>query len=191
MANQSKKAIIITAPSGAGKTTIIKKVLQDLGNQLEFSVSATTRKPRPGEVDGVDYYFLDQSLFDSKQTAGDFIEWEEVYPGLCYGTPKTELDRIWNKDKNVLFEIDVKGAVNVKQQLKHQVLAIFIRPPSIEVLQERLSKRGTEDAVTMETRLARVNEELSYQKHFDAVIINDELLVAVEEVKKQILDFIK
>jgi len=183
------KVVIFSAPSGSGKTTIYKKLLAK-GLPLEFSVSACSRPMRKGEIDGKDYYFLSVDEFKKKIKNDEFLEWEEVYAGNFYGTLKSELTRIWQDDKHVLFDVDVLGGVNIKKIFKEKALAIFIQPPSIEELERRLVNRSTETSETLKKRLDRAKMELSYASEFDACIINDNLEKAVEKAEKVILDFI-
>lgn len=175
------KAIVITAPSGAGKTTLVKLLLEDR-DDLQFSVSACTREKRDFEVDGKDYHFLSPAEFKNKLSEDAFVEWEEVYEDMFYGTLKSELERIWENNKSVIFDIDVKGAVNIKEQLGEQVLTIFIKPPSKEELYNRLKGRGTETEETIKKRFDRSVLELAFEKNFDIVIVNDKLPIAFEEL---------
>jgi len=183
------KLIIFSAPSGSGKTTIYKKLIAK-GLPLEFSVSACSRPMRKGEIDGQDYYFLSVETFKKKIANDEFLEWEEVYAGSFYGTLKSELTRIWQDGKHVLFDLDVLGGVNIKKIFKEKALAIFIQPPSIEELENRLVNRSTETPETLKKRLDRAKMELSYAPEFDVCIINDNLDKAVEKAEKVILDFI-
>lgn len=183
------KAIVITAPSGAGKTTLVKLLLESR-KDLQFSVSACTRSKRENEIDGQDYYFLSPEKFRKKIAEGAFVEWEEVYTDMFYGTLKTEVERIWKNKNIVIFDIDVKGAVNIKKQLNNQVLTIFIKPPSKEILYERLKGRGTETDETISKRYEKSVLELAFEHQFDQVIINDNLALAFEELKYQVEKFI-
>ena len=173
------KLIVLTAPSGAGKTTIARRVMDEM-EDLRFSVSATTRTRREGEEHGVDYFFLSEEVFRAKVEARAFIEYEEVYPGLFYGTLKDELERP-AESTAVLLDIDVVGALNVKKLYGNQALILFIRPPSLEVLEERLTARGTDSATDMAVRLEKAALELSQANQFDEVIVNDDLEQAVVE----------
>ena len=175
------KILIITAPSGSGKTTIIKELLKAIPN-ITFSISACTRNPREGEINGKDYHFLTPEAFQEKIAADAFVEWEMVYEGKYYGTLKSELDRIWAENKLPLFDIDVKGAYNVKQMYGDQAVSIFIKAPSIEALAERLNNRGTETPETLKERVAKAEEELSYAPKFDHIVVNDDLTTAIAEV---------
>ena len=165
------KLVIVTAPSGAGKTTIVKHLLAQ-ENRLSFSVSATTRPIRANEIDGRDYYFLTEAAFRQK------IEWEEVYPGKLYGTLKSEVERIWNGGKHIIFDVDVKGALSLKNKYPEHTISIFIEPPSLPILIDRLTKRNTETPATLATRIERVKYELTFAGSFDHVIINDNLELA-------------
>ncbi len=168
------KLVIITAPSGGGKTTIVNHLLQSVPD-LAFSVSATTRYKRENEIEGKDYYFLTVDQFLKKINSNEFVEWEEVYPGKYYGTLKSELERLWLAGKNIIFDVDVKGAVNLKDQFPATTISIFIKPPSLEVLIERLKKRATETVASLQTRIDRVKYELTFEDKFDHVIVNDKL----------------
>lgn len=183
------KLVIVTAPSGAGKTTIVRHLLAT-ESDLSFSVSATTRQRRDYEVDGKDYYFLSLEVFKQKVAENAFVEWEEVYPGKCYGTLRSEVERMWAEGKDVVFDVDVKGALNLKSQYPDRTLSVFIRPPSVEILAERLLKRGTETPETLATRLERVRYELSFAEQFDAIIVNDRLETAVAEASALVHNFL-
>jgi len=187
---EQHKIIILTAPSGAGKTSIKTKMLAGMANELSFSVSATTRKMRGGETDGVDYIFISEETFKEKIDKELFVEWQMVYPGMYYGTTVDEMKRIWSEGKTPLLDIDVKGALNVKKMFGAQVLTIFIEPPSIEILQERLMKRGTESAEHINTRISKAKEEMEYRNSFDKVIMNDDLERAAKEVNELIANFL-
>lgn len=185
----NRKAILFSAPSGSGKTTIIKR-LMDHFDCFEFSISATSRKPRTGETDGTDYYFLSHDDFMARMRQGDFLEWEEVYAGTCYGTLKSEIDRICEKGKVVVFDVDVNGGINIKRFFGDDALAIFVMPPSIEELERRLRSRGTESEESIMKRLGRSAKELEESTKFDITIINDDLDRAVEETKSVIEHFL-
>lgn len=184
-----KKIIIVTAPSGAGKTTIVRKLLASMP-VLAFSVSASTRTPRANEVHGKDYYFLTTDEFHHQIEENAFAEYEMVYAGKYYGTLKSELERIWNNQQIPMVDIDVKGALSIKEKYHENALTIFIQPPSIEALRERLSERGTETQASLEERLAKARYELSFAHEFDQIVINDELEKAYEEVKKLVSVFL-
>ena len=177
-----KKSILITAPSGAGKTTLVKKLLLDFP-QLVFSISAATREPREHESNGVDYHFMTDTMFKNRIENNEFIEWEEVYQGSFYGTPKSEIDRIYGLGKVPIFDIDIMGAMSVKKILCNDVLSIFIAAPSLQVLEERLRKRHTETEEKIQMRLNKAISEMKFANFFDKKIINDELNVAYAELK--------
>ncbi|MEE1203210.1 MAG: guanylate kinase [Bacteroidales bacterium] len=179
-----KGVFIFSAPSGSGKTTILKQIFEKFPNLFGFSVSATNRPARDGEIDGRDYYFLSDNQMKEKIANGDFLEWEQVYEGRYYGTLKSELDRIWSEGKVVVFDVDVKGGINIKNMLKDEAFAIFIMPPSVEELKKRLESRNTETAESLQQRLARAEMEISKSDNFDTVILNDNLTLAVNEVEK-------
>ena len=181
--------IIFSAPSGAGKTTIVRRLLKK-GLNLEFSVSACSRKKRHNEVHGKDYFFLDVKKFKEKISAGEFIEWQEVYPNQYYGTLKSEVERILDKGRNVIFDMDVVGGLNLKKQYRSNSLALFVMPPSIEHLKKRLLRRSTESLVSLELRLNKASKELKEASGFDVVITNDNLEKAVKKAKKTIVDFL-
>ena len=176
------KIIIIAAPSGAGKTTLVKRLVKACP-QLEFSISACTREPREGEVNGKDYYFFKVDEFKKLIEEDAFVEWEMVYTGKYYGTLKSEFQRIWDEGKQPLVEIDVKGALNIKKDYKNSSMSIFIEAP-IEVLQERLKLRGTESAENLEERLEKAKFELSFAKQFDKRVVNENLDTATAELVK-------
>jgi guanylate kinase len=183
------KLVIITAPSGAGKTTIVKHLL-DSGLNLAFSVSATTRPIRGNEKDGKDYFFLTVAEFKRKVENNEFIEWEEVYKDLLYGTLKSELERIWTKGKHVLFDVDVKGAINLKKKFGTRSIAIFIMPPSVEELENRLVKRDTDSQEKIRMRVEKAKEEIKLANQLDTVIINNQLDKTKEEAYNIIFSFI-
>ena len=180
----NKGVFIFSAPSGSGKTSILKPILEKLKNRFGFSISATTRPPREGERDKVDYYFITPQKMKEHIANGDFLEWEEVYPGKYYGTFKSELERIWQQGKYVIFDIDVKGGVNIKNILKNQACSIFIMPPSIEELERRLRNRNTESEETLKERLLRAEMEISLSENFDFVVCNDDLDEAIAKVEE-------
>lgn len=184
------KIIIITAPSGSGKTTIVKRLLAQ-STLLGFSISATTRQPRPGERDGSDYYFLTAADFQQKITDDAFIEWEMVYTGKYYGTLKSEIDRLWGLGKAPLVDIDVQGALNIKQQYPEQVMTIFIKAPSMEELRKRLTARGTESKDNLQERLDKAADELTYADRFDCIIVNDDLEAAIKHTETVIDNFLQ
>lgn len=182
------KMFIFTAPSGAGKTTIVRHLLKQY-DFLDFSVSATTREKRPHEIDGKDYYFLSKEEFDEKVKADEFVEWEEVYEDR-YGTLKSEVERVWALGKHIVFDIEVKGATNIKKLYGDKCLAIFIKPPSLAILIQRLKDRKTESASSLKKRIARVKREMTYQNSFDEVLVNDMLAVTLKEAEFFIETFI-
>ena len=184
------KLIIFSAPSGSGKTTIVKRLLQ-VFPQFEFSISATSRQPRGEEKHGVDYFFLSQEEFREKVAADAFVEWEEVYNGTCYGTLKSEMERIWSKGNIIIFDVDVMGGINLKRIFGERACSIFIKAPSVEALRERLIGRGTDSAETIEKRVAKAEFELSKASEFDFVVVNDILDNAVAETEQIITDFLK
>jgi len=183
------KIIIITAPSGAGKTSITHYLL-DTFSQLSFSISAATRKPRSDEKDKVDYYFMPQQEFQEKIQHNEFVEWEMVYEGKYYGTLKSELQRIWDLEKIPLLDIDVKGAIHVQQQYPETSLSIFIEPPSVDVLKNRLLSRGTETEESLQARVNKASYEISFKHSFDKMIVNDQLERACLEAEEIVKKFI-
>jgi guanylate kinase len=184
------KIIILVAPSGGGKTTMARRLMDEFPN-IRFSVSATTRPARPHEVHGKDYYFLSPEQFQQAVDRGDFLEWEEFYGGKRYGSLTNEVEKELKKGYFVLFDIEVKGALNVKAQYGDEALAVFIRPPSDAVLVERLKKRGTENAESLQLRLDRARMELGYADRFDHVIINDDLDRCYNELRGLVSSFMK
>jgi guanylate kinase len=183
------KLIIIAAPSGAGKTSIVKHLLSTLPDQLGFSVSCATRAPRAGETHGSDYYFITPQEFTRRVEAGEFAEWEMVYEGKFYGTLHSELQRIWDQRQAPLLDIDVKGGLRIKEQYP-QSLSLFIEPPSLEVLRERLAARGTETPDSLQMRLNKASEECSYRNQFDHIIVNDQLEKACKEAVSLVKDYL-
>ena len=180
------KAFIFSAPSGSGKTTIIKRLMEEMPF-LEMAISATTRKPRGNEKHGVDYYFISPEEFKRKIEKNEFVEWEEVYKDKFYGTLKSEIKRILEKKHYPCFDVDVKGGVKLKEYFKDQAISFFIKPPSIEVLEQRLINRNTETMDEIKKRLQRASMEMQYEKYFDYVILNDELNKAVSHIKQIIM----
>ena len=185
----ANKLIIITAPSGAGKTSITRFLLHKYP-VLSFSISAATRQPRGQEKNGVDYYFLTADDFQQKIQANAFIEWEMVYEGKYYGTLKSELERIWNEGKIPMLDIDVKGAIHVQQQFPNNSLSIFIEPPSVDELKIRLSSRGTETEESLHARVSKASYEISFKHHFNKTILNDDLEKACVETETVIAEFL-
>jgi guanylate kinase len=184
------KAIIFSAPSGSGKTTIVKHLLQ-LDLNLEFSVSACSRKPRKNEIEGRDYYYMTVEEFRKGIEQGDFIEWEEVYENNYYGTLRREIERIWKAGRQVVFDVDVIGGLNLKKIFAGDALAVFVQPPSLEVLEKRLRERSTEPEDKIIDRLAKAETEMEYAGMFDAVIINDVLREALDRAEQLVRDFLK
>ena len=183
------KLIIISAPSGAGKSTLVRYLLsQNL--DIRFSISATSRKPRGEEKNGVEYYFLTPDQFRSQIENNEFLEYEEVYPDRYYGTLKSEVDRIIAEGSNVIFDVDCIGGLNIKKIYGDKALSIFIMPPSLEVLRERLEKRGTDSPKVIECRLAKAEYEISFAPQFDVTICNDDYDRARAEILKLVTDFI-
>jgi guanylate kinase len=181
--------VIVSAPSGAGKTTIVRR-LMDAGLGLEFSVSAASRTPRATETHGKDYFFMSADEFRTKIRNGELLEWQQVYPDHYYGTLKSEVDRIWKSDHHVLFDVDVQGGMNLKKLFPEISLAIFIMPPSLEVLEGRLRLRGTETPESLQTRLTKAGSEITFAGQFDMVIINDDLERAVAETIAGVRQFL-
>ena len=170
-----EKLIIFSAPSGSGKTTVVNHLLRVMSDLLAFSISATTRKKRPNETDGKDYYFLDEHTFKRKLAENAFLEHEEVYKGLYYGTLFSEVDRIWKSGKAVVFDVDVKGGIAIKKIYGEKALSVFLRPPSVEVLMDRLRKRDTEVEHQLNERISKAQYELGFEDQFDLVIVNEKL----------------
>lgn len=183
------KSILVTAPSGAGKTTLVKRLLSEF-DFLEFSISATTRRPRENEINGIDYYFISESDFKTKISQNEFIEWEEVYSGHLYGTLKSEIEKIHSHGKIPLFDIDIKGAMNIKKNLSNDVLSIFISPPNLEILEERLRHRNTETEDKIKERLFKAMSEMKFVNFFDKKIINDDVDKAYEDLKSLIKSYL-
>ncbi len=183
------KLVIFSAPSGAGKTSIVRGVLHETP-QLEFSVSACSRPRRPNETHGIDYYFMTPEAFREKIEQGAFLEWEEVYPGSFYGTLRSEVDRIWQAGRHVIFDVDVAGGLNIKKQFPEQSLAIFIKPPSIQELEKRLLLRNTETPESLEKRLGKAAFELTFANQFDREVINDDLQRAIKQTIEIVHDFL-
>lgn len=186
----NKNLIIITAPSGAGKTSITHYLLKKFP-QLVFSVSATTREQRGYEKNGVDYYFVSLDEFKHKIQQNDFIEWEMVYEGKYYGTLRNEIDRIWQKEKTPILDIDVKGAIHVIQQFPEHSLSLFVEPPNIDELKRRLMSRGTESDKSLQDRINKASYEISFRDHFDHIIVNDNLERACMHAEELVSGFLK
>ena len=184
------KAIIFSAPSGAGKTTIVRHLLNNPDLRLSFSVSATSRPKRGNEVDGKDYYFLSAEAFKKRVAAGDFLEWEEVYTDQFYGTLKSEIHRIWESGYNVIFDVDVVGGLNLKKIFGDNALAIFVQPPSIEALNFRLRNRSTETAEKIAMRIEKAAHEMQFAPQFDFILINDKLEDALQQAEAKVSAFV-
>ena len=183
------KCIIFSAPSGAGKTTIVHHLLkQNIG--LAFSVSACSRDPRPGEIDGLDYHFLGIDKFKKNITNNEFVEWEEVYTNNFYGTLKAEMERIWSEGKAVIFDVDVIGGLNLKKQFQDDAFALFVQPPSYEELEKRLRGRSTETEEKINQRMEKAHKELAFASEFDTILINDNLEEACDRAKNLVIDFL-
>ena len=184
------KLIVISAPSGSGKTSIVSYLLKNM-ETLSFSISACSREKRENEIEGKDYHFLGIEGFKRSIIEDSFLEWEEVYKNQFYGTLKSEVERIWSEGKTVIFDVDVVGGLNIKKQYPKECLSIFIMPPSVEVLAERLIGRGSESDESLQKRLDKAEEEISQNQEFDTVILNDDLSIACEETQEVITNFIK
>jgi len=185
------KLIIFSAPSEAGKTTIVKRLLAKHSDKIAFSISASTREPREGEIDGKDYYFISNDDFLHKIAKQEFIEFEEVYSGTFYGTLRKEIERIWEEGKSVIFDIDVVGGLRLKSKFPDEALAIFVNPPSLTVLKDRLRGRGTDSEEKLQERFAKAEHELSFADKFDVILNNFELDTACDEAESLVLDFLK
>lgn len=184
------KLVIFSAPSGSGKTTIVRELLQRFP-QFEFSISATSRQPRGKEQHGIDYYFLSTDEFRQRVVRDEFVEWEEVYAGTCYGTLKSEVERIWAKGNVIVFDVDVMGGINLKRLFGEDACSIFIMPPSIEELERRLRGRGTDSEEVIQKRIGKAEFELSKSPEFDYTVVNDVLADAVNEATDIINNFLK
>jgi guanylate kinase len=183
------KLIIFSAPSGAGKTTIVRHLLKKIP-ALEFSISATTRQRRGDEVDAKDYYFISKEDFLHRIANKEFVEFEEVYSGTFYGTLRSEIDRIWDNGKHVIFDIDVEGGLHLKKKYEERALAIFVQPPSMDILIERLTSRGTDSEEKLKERFAKAGKELEYANQFDIILPNNDLNIACREAEKLVLEFL-
>ncbi|MFO7934209.1 MAG: guanylate kinase [Bacteroidales bacterium] len=184
------KLLIFSAPSGAGKSTIVRHLMQlDLG--LEFSISATSRRPREDEKQGREYYFITGGEFRRKIDNHEFIEWEEVYPGCYYGTLRSELERIWNQGKHALFDIDVQGGLNLKREFGEKALAVFVMPPSMEILEKRLRARGTDEVGSLQERLDKAASEMKFATWFDRILVNDQLDGTLTEAESMVRNFLE
>lgn len=185
------KCVVFSAPSGSGKTTLAKHLLAQPICNLAFSISATTRPPRGQEEDGKDYYFLSEEAFKEKIAQGDFAEYEEVYPGTFYGTLKSELERIWSLGENVLFDIDVKGGINIKKRYPENTISIFIKPPNTAALADRLAQRGTDSQEKIDLRVAKAKSELEHASAFDHIVLNDDLDTAKKVLTQLVTKFLQ
>ena len=191
MMSKRGKLIVLSAPSGSGKTTIVRALIDHSELNLAFSISATSRPIRGSEVDGEDYYFLSQKEFDKAIQNGTFLEWEEVYEGYKYGTMKNEVNRLLDSGKNVIFDIDVVGGLNLKNQFGNEALSIFIQPPNLEVLGQRLKRRGTESPEKVKMRIEKAGRELTQAPNFNHIVINKNLTQAIDTAKKLVLNHIE
>lgn len=189
MEKNYNKIILITAPSGSGKTSIVKYLMKEIP-ELSFSVSATTRPPRKNEIEGKDYYFINEEEFRDKIHKREFLEWEMVYEGRYYGTLKSELSRIWNNNQVPVLDIDVQGAIHVQQQYPINTISVFIQAPSVEDLKIRLQKRGSETVESLNARLHKSKFEMSFKNHFQNIVVNKDFDVACKETEQIIKDFI-
>jgi guanylate kinase len=185
----NRKLIIFTAPSGAGKTTLVRHLLKTR-KDVAFSISACTRPPRHGEANGMDYYFLTTEEFERKVQRKEFVEYEEVYENQYYGTLRSEIERVWAAGKHVLFDIDVKGARSIKEAYGEHALSVFVKPPSFEILKQRLINRKTEDEGSLRKRINRVREEMTYERVFDVTLINNDLDTALVEAERLVAQFL-
>ncbi len=185
------KILIFSAPSGAGKTTIVKHLLEQEKFSLSFSISATSRNKRENELEAKDYYFLSADEFKAKINNNEFLEWEEVYPGCFYGSLKSEVERLFSEGKNVIFDVDVKGGINIKNYYKEQALSVFIMPPSVEELEKRLLLRSTDHEDSIKVRIEKALFEMSFADRFDVVIINDNLIKTLQEAEDTVESFLK
>ena len=190
MSFNTNKLIVFSAPSGSGKTTIVRHLLEQTDLPLAFSISATTRAPRGAEKEGEDYYFLSPEAFKSKIEKGEFLEYEEVYPGLFYGTLASEVKRLWNENKAVLFDIDVMGGISIKKSFPNETLTVFVQPPSIKTLEERLRSRNTDTEETLQIRLSKAQQELDKAQAFDEIVINDDLSTALTQTEELVRSFL-
>jgi guanylate kinase len=185
------KLVIFSGPSGAGKSSIVKHLMDKEDLNLNFSVSATSRSKRENEMEGKDYYFLSIDGFKSRIEDNDFLEWEEVYPGQYYGTLKSEISRLTRAGLNIIFDVDVVGGSNIKRQFKEKAISIFVQPPSLDILKERLEKRKTETEESIQKRLKKARLEMTYSRRFDHIVVNDRLEMAQAEAEKLITEFLK
>ena len=185
------KCVVLSAPSGSGKTTLAKRLLQNTSLQLAFSISATSRKPRANEKDGVDYFFINPQSFKEQIDKESFLEYEEVYPGIFYGTLRAEVERLWSEGKHVIFDIDVEGGLQIKKQFPDQTITIFIMPPSLNALKERLTNRDTESTESLKIRLSKAKNEMKLASKFESIIHNEDLNKAEQELQTLVTRFIE
>ena len=185
------KCVVLSAPSGSGKTTLAKQLLQYKSLQLAFSISATSREPRANEKHGADYFFISPERFQKQIDQGDFIEYEEVYPGVYYGTLRAEVERLWREGKHVIFDIDVRGGLQIKKQFPAETITIFIKPPSLEALKERLTNRETESTESLKMRLDKAENEMKSASKFEHIVYNNFLSEAEAELEQIVTDFIE
>lgn len=190
MSQVTGKLLIFSAPSGSGKTTIVQHLLGQQELNLAFSVSATTRAKRGDEVEGINYYFLSAAEFEQKIAQEEFLEWEEVYPRHYYGTLRTEVERLWKEGKHVIFDIDVAGGLSLKKHFPEQTLSVFVQPPSIEILRQRLEGRSTESPEKIEMRLNKAAQELETASQFDYILLNEDLQAALKEAYTLVHQFL-
>ena len=188
--NAENKLIIFSAPSGSGKTTVVRHLLATIPD-LEFSISATTRDVRGSEENGKDYYFYSKEEFQRAIADDEFLEYEEVYEGIYYGTLKSEVQRLWDAGKTVIFDLDVEGGLNIKKHYGNQALALFLRPPTVDILVQRLRNRNTESEEQLEMRIDKVRSELKFEQRFDKVIVNDVLSDTFVTAEKTVTSFLK
>ena len=190
MGLQESKLIVFSAPSGSGKTTLVRHLLGEKELNLDFSISVTSRDKRGNEIDGRDYHFISLNEFKEHIKRGNFVEWEEVYKDNFYGTLRSEIERIWLDNKHVIFDIDVVGGLNVKEQFPNETLAVFVQPPSIEIMESRLRNRGTDSEEKILERVEKAKRELEFSKEFDVVLVNDDLEDAKKKAYKLVKNFI-